>query len=88
MASSDGELDGLARGRLADRAVQDARAAWMRRPREVKDSDAGDALRAALRRAGDELSRVVLRGGPDDGMTDEERREAADEAGRECDFHI
>lgn len=79
MSSAD-TLDGLARGRRAYRAVQDARAAWMRLPREVKDSDAGDALRAALRRAGDELSRVVLRGGADDGMTDE--------AGRECDFHI
>lgn len=76
---------GLAR---AYGAVRDARAAWMRLPREVKNSDAGDALRAALCMAGDELARLACSGRADDGMTDEERRDAADEAGREVDFHI
>ncbi len=47
-----------------------------------------DALRAALCMAGDELARLACSGRADDGMTDEERRDAADEAGREVDFHI
>ncbi len=76
------------RCRRAYQAVGDARRAWMRLPREVKDSDAGDALRAALCRAGDELSLAACLGGADDGMTDEDRREAADEAVRDCEFRI
>lgn len=76
------------RCRRAYLAVRDARAAWMRLPREAKDSDAGDALRAALCMAGDELARLACSGRADDGMTDEDRRDAADDAARDCDFHI
>ena len=68
--------------------VRDARAAWMRLPDEARHSGPGLALRDALREAGDRLSRVVLAGEADDGMTDEERRERADEAARECEFKI
>lgn len=69
-------------------AVRDARAAWMLLPDEARHSGPGLALRDALRVAGDRLARSVLAAAPDDGMTDEERRERADEAARECDFRI
>ena len=38
--------------------------------------------------AGDELARLACSGRADDGMTDEDRRDAADDAARDCDFHI
>lgn len=79
-----GRRDDLAEEAYA--AVRRGRAAWMRMPADARSSAGGAGVRDALRDAGDALARMVRDGRADDGLTREDRREAADEAARDADL--